>query len=105
MPLRNQPYNLSLPDTVLMEAGARGIPWVASPIPAFRRWPGGGLICENPDEWHLNLRHLVMDGELRQNLARAGRHAARLREINHLGKLWLEMIGQITAAGVPAREY
>jgi glycosyltransferase involved in cell wall biosynthesis len=96
-PLRNLPYNLSLPDTILMEAGARGVPWIASPIPAFRRWPGGGILCENPDEWHLNLRHLVMDEELRRSLGRAGKHAARLREMNHLGQLWLEILGQATS--------
>jgi glycosyltransferase involved in cell wall biosynthesis len=96
VPLRNLPYNLSLPDTILMEAGARGIPWIASPTPAFRHWPGGGILCENLDEWHLNLRHLIMDSDLRCNLGKAGKHAARLREMNHLGKLWLEMISQVT---------
>jgi glycosyltransferase involved in cell wall biosynthesis len=99
VPLRNLPYNLSLPDTILMEAGARGVPWVASPTPAFRSWHGGGIICEKLDEWHLNLRHLVMDSELRYNLGKTGKYAARLREMNQLGKLWLEVIGQVTKSG------
>lgn len=98
VPLRNQPYNLSLPDTVLMEAGAIGIPWIASPIPAFRHWSAGGIISENLDEWHLNLRHLIMDGELRYSLGKAGKDAARLRDMDHLGRLWLEIIGQVTNA-------
>jgi glycosyltransferase involved in cell wall biosynthesis len=96
VPLRNLPYNLSLPDSMLVEAGARGIPWIASTTPAFRRWSAGGIICENLDEWHLNLRHLVTDGELRRSLGKAGKSAARLREMDQLGKLWLEVIHQVT---------
>jgi glycosyltransferase involved in cell wall biosynthesis len=36
VPLRNTAYNLSEPDTILVEAGAKGIPWIASSIPAFK---------------------------------------------------------------------
>ncbi len=91
-PLRNIPYNLSLPDTILMQAGARGIPWLASAIPAFRRWKNGGILSETLDEWHLNLRHLVMDGDLRRRLGAQGRAAAEAREINQMGTLWLEAL-------------
>jgi glycosyltransferase involved in cell wall biosynthesis len=97
VPLRNLPYNLSLPDTPLMEAGAKGIPWIASPTPAFRRWNAGGLISESPDEWHLNLRHLVVDAELRNKLGRTGKDIAKTREMNHLADLWLDMIKRATA--------
>jgi tetratricopeptide (TPR) repeat protein len=97
VPLRNLPYNLSLPDTILMQAGARGIPWLATPIPSFYDWKAGGILTENiGDEWHLNLRHLVMEQELRSSLGRAGREAARSREMERLGKLWLEAILQLT---------
>jgi glycosyltransferase involved in cell wall biosynthesis len=94
VPLRNLPYNLSLPDTILMEAGARGIPWIASEIPAFRRWSAGGILCESLEEWHLNLRHLVMDADLRLSLGKAGREAARSREMDQVGKQWLQVIRQ-----------
>ncbi len=97
VPLRNLPYNLSFPDTLLMEAGVRGVPWIASPIPAFRNWMAGGILAESlDDEWHLSLRHLVMDQELRNKLGRAGREAARTREMNYLVKLWLEVIDRAT---------
>ena len=100
VPLRHSHYNLSLPDTTLVEAGAKGIPWVASPIPSFRRWEAGGIISESLNEWHLNLRHLVMDDELRRNLGKAGKSAARTREMGQLGRLWLEIITQVTNNGV-----
>jgi glycosyltransferase involved in cell wall biosynthesis len=101
VPLRNLPYNLSLPDTPLMEAGAKGIPWIASPTPAFRSWSAGGIISETADEWHLNLRHLVVDADLRSKLGKAGKNAANAREMNHLAGLWLEMIAQVTSRVTP----
>lgn len=95
VPLRNTPFNITLPDTILMEAGAKGIPWIASSIPSFRHWQRGGVIANSPDEWHLNLRHLVMDAELRRKLGQDGRNAARFREMIQVGKLWLEAINQV----------
>ncbi len=100
VPLRNTPYNLATPDTVLVEASAKGIPWIASPIPSFRLWAAGGIISESIDEWHLNLRHLVMDQELRIMLGKAGLSAAREREMGQLGRLWLDAITRITEKGV-----
>jgi glycosyltransferase involved in cell wall biosynthesis len=95
VPLRNTAYNLSEPDTILVEAGAKGIPWVASSIPAFQVWQSGGIVSESLDEWHLNMRHLVMDEGLRRRLGDDGRSAAEWREMNHTGKLWLEVINQV----------
>ena len=100
VPLRNTPYNNSLPDTVLMKAGARGIPWVASSIPSFRSWRSGGIICDSLNEWHLNVRQLVMDRDLRQKLGREGMAMANMREMTSLGKLWLDAIDQVTHAGI-----
>jgi len=96
VPLRNTPYNLSTPDTILMEAGARGIPWLASSIPSFRCWKSGGIISESLDEWHLNLRHLIVDQELRRRLGEQGRAAAESREMSQNGKLWLDCLHRVT---------
>jgi tetratricopeptide (TPR) repeat protein len=96
VPLRNTQYNLSLSDTILMQAGVRGLPWLATPIPSFCDWKAGGMLTEaDGDEWHLNLRHLVMDQELRNSLGKAGRDSARYREMGYLGRLWLEAISQL----------
>lgn len=37
-----------------------------------------------------------MDEELRRRLGKDGRSAAEAREMKQIGKLWLEMINQIT---------
>jgi glycosyltransferase involved in cell wall biosynthesis len=91
-PLRNIPFNRSFSDRWLVEAGARGIPWVASPIPAAVAWGAGGLLADRLDEWHTHLRQLILDEELRAALARAGRAQAAGREMGRLGNLWLETI-------------
>ncbi len=102
VPLRNLPFNLSLPDTILMQAGARGIPWLATPIPSFRDWMAGGILTETVgDDWHLNIRHLVMDQDLRNSLGRNGREAARAREMQYVGKLWLDAISRLINNEIP----
>ena len=45
--LRSKPFNLSLSDRLLMEAGIRRIPRVASSIPAFVDWSVGDLIARD----------------------------------------------------------
>jgi glycosyltransferase involved in cell wall biosynthesis len=99
VPLRNTPYNLSISDTILMQAGARGVPWLASSIPSFRRWKNGGMISESLDEWHLNMRHLIVEQELRYKLGGQGRVAAESREMSQVGKLWLECINSVIQSG------
>ncbi len=80
-----------------MQAGARGIPWIASSIPSFREWMQGGILTEfADDEWHLNLRHLVTDQALRNKLGKAGREAAKTRGMEQIGRSWLEVIAQMT---------
>jgi hypothetical protein len=41
-----------------------------------------------------------MDDELRHNLGKTGKSAARTREMGQLGRLWLEIITQVTNNGV-----
>jgi glycosyltransferase involved in cell wall biosynthesis len=94
VPLRNTPFNNSQTDRQLMEAGVRQIPWVASPLPEYAAWGVGGLIANEPDDWHTYLRQLINDSTLRIKLGKAGRMKAEEREMDHLGKAWLEMITQ-----------
>jgi tetratricopeptide (TPR) repeat protein len=100
VPLRNQPFYLAASDLPLVQAGVKGIPWIASPIPAFKSWQAGGLIADNPEEWHLYLRQLVLDQATRKNLADAGQAAAKKRESAQVGHLWLEKIEQVLPSGI-----
>ena len=78
----------------------RRIPWLASDVPAFRRWGKGGIISEALDEWHLNLRHLILDPDLRLKLGAQGRSAADAREMGQVVRLWLEHIQQVSRTEV-----
>ncbi len=94
-PLCNNPFNQALPDRWLMETGVRGIPWVASPIPAFLAWRDGGLIANSLDEWHSNLRQLIMDNHLRESLGKMGQQKAQEREASVLAKYWADLIASV----------
>lgn len=91
-PLRSIPFHKHSCDQRLMEAGVRSIPWVASPAPAFIQWGAGGLIACTPEEWHTNLRQLILDPEMRFTLGQAGYQRAQGREMNQLGQAWLELV-------------
>ncbi|MEW6649354.1 MAG: tetratricopeptide repeat protein [Chloroflexota bacterium] len=95
VPLRNHPYNDSISDTMLIEAGIKGIPWVSSPAAPFRRWAAGGLLAASVDEWHIQLRELVLDREQRQALGMLGRRMALTREMNEMAFLWLRAIQSV----------
>jgi len=92
LPHRNIPYNLSLSDRLPVLAGVRGIPWVASPIPAYIEWSTGGFIASDLEEWHAYLRQLVLDAEIRRNLGRAGSAQATFRESQSLAGLWKRIV-------------
>jgi glycosyltransferase involved in cell wall biosynthesis len=95
VPLRNIPFNHTVSDRILMEAGIKRIPWLASPVPAFQEWKAGGLLANTLDEWHTYLRQLVLDKDLRASLGDAGKEHSAHREMNGVSLFWLEMIDQL----------
>lgn len=93
VPLRNIPYNFTQSDTLLMQAGVKHLPWVASRVPMTSGWNAGGLLATSMDEWHTNLRQLVMEEDLRQKLGQAGYVKARTRETEFMCQKWREAAG------------
>jgi hypothetical protein len=98
VPQRNTPFNRTRSDIDVVHAGVRGIPWVASPIPAYLAWTAGGRVATGLDEWHGVLRRLVENTELRQTLGQAGRKKAAEREMSCLASDWMDV-----ARGKPSR--
>lgn len=92
IPLRNHPYNDSISDQILVEAGIKAIPWVGSPVVPFSRWMAGGRLAGCIDEWHLHLRELVMDADHRQSTGMLGRKMALSREASEVTLLWLRTL-------------
>jgi tetratricopeptide (TPR) repeat protein len=95
VPVRDDPFHMCASDRILMEAGVKNIPWVASPVPAFKEWHVGGLVANNLDEWYIYIRQLVMDAELRKNFGQAGSQTARSREMSQLTNMWLQAITDV----------
>ncbi|HEY9077930.1 MAG TPA: glycosyltransferase [Anaerolineaceae bacterium] len=95
LPMRNSPYNNCLSDRALVEAGVKGIPWIASTIPAYQEWKEGGMLVSSVEEWHSYLREIVFDQELRTNLGQAGRLKAQEREASRLGIIWKNVLKKV----------
>ncbi len=94
-PLRNIPYNYTQTDTLLMQAGIKHIPWVGSRLPMVVEWSAGGLISATPDEWHTNLRQLVMDEVAREHLGNQGYQKSARREVDQMLDQWTRVIAQV----------
>lgn len=95
IPMRDTLFNQTRSDRRLMEAGARRIPWVASPTPSFTTWEAGGLVAPTPEDWTVLLRRLVLDPTLRMTLGAAGYRKSETREMIRLGELWQNIIEEV----------
>lgn len=94
IPLQDTPYHRALSDLRVMQAGLRGIPWLASPVPAYQEWGAGGLCVPTLLDWRPMLRSLVIDAELRARLGQQGRQRALERHAGQVARAWLEIFKQ-----------
>ena len=95
IPHRNIPYNLTLSDKMVMEAGVKAIPWVASPIPSYQEWAEGGILASSPDEWHTYIRQIIMDHEVWETLSKSGKSKSLTREASVMGQKWLQVFNEV----------
>ncbi len=95
VPLHNHPFNNTIPESALVEAGARSIPWIGTPVPSFVRWQAGGVLANSLDDWHLQLRQLVSEADLRASLGAEGHQAACAREQAVLTRSWFKALRQL----------
>ena len=95
VPLRNTAFNRACSDLILLDAGIKRIPWIASPISSFQEWKAGGVVANSLDEWHVYLTQLISDPVLRSSLGDAGFHKAADRESGKVVLEWLKLLEQI----------
>ncbi len=81
IPFRDNLFNQAKSDLPLLEAGVLRIPWIATPIPAFKGWKEGGLFAE-AGEWCESITRLVNNEKLRTKLGDSGRTKAENRQKN-----------------------
>jgi hypothetical protein len=82
-------------DRILMEAGIKQIPWIASPIDSYLKWNVGGILAESIEDWYFGLKKLILDPESRWQLSKAGNSKAIEREVKHLSEQWEQAIMEL----------
>ena len=95
VPQRNTPFNQTRSDMAFVAAGVKQIPWLANALPHVKAWEEGGIISENKEDWHTNLRQLVMDRDIRKQLGEAGYKKSQSRKIQSLVTSWAEMLHDV----------
>jgi glycosyltransferase involved in cell wall biosynthesis len=88
VPLLDTHFNRAKSEIKLIEAGAAGQPWLASPLPAYLEWGAGGVYANTLDEWVGKLRVLVDSPELRATIGAQGRARAERFTSELMAKQW-----------------
>jgi glycosyltransferase involved in cell wall biosynthesis len=101
-PLINDHFNNAKSDIKLIDAGAMGIPYIASNMPVYKAWFDGdgnkaGLITSD-DQWYENIKYLVQNKEIREKMGKAGKGAVKKRDMINLGNLWRDTIEEVIEA-------
>lgn len=78
LPLEDTLFNQAKSDLSVVEAGVLRLPWIASPIPAYKEWKEGGLLAEM-GEWCESITRLVNKDKLRIQLGEKSRQKAESR--------------------------
>jgi glycosyltransferase involved in cell wall biosynthesis len=92
-PLDLSSFNSSKSRLKVLEANAAGRAWVASPRTEYRRYQresGGGLLANTPREWFQQLKKLLDDEPMRQDMAAQGLKFAATQTIGQNSWRWLE---------------
>jgi glycosyltransferase involved in cell wall biosynthesis len=90
-PLLDNHFNRAKSDIKLVDAGAKGIPYIASSMSAYNDWPHGGVRVKD-DEWYTAIKAFVEDKDMRDEYAKEGRKVAKTREMMELGPMWRDVI-------------
>lgn len=104
IPLPDTLYHRALSDLLVMQAGLRGIPWLASALPAYREWGAGGICVHTPLDWHPLLRRLAADAELRARLGQQGQQQVLERRAGQVAPIWLEVFEQAVQIAARRRQ-
>lgn len=95
-PLEDNHFNRAKSDIKLVDACAKGIPFVASNVPTYAsdKWDQCGIRVEK-DGWYNALESLVVDKQLRKSYITNGKAAVKDREMSILAKKWKEAIEEV----------
>lgn len=96
-PLIDNHFNRSKSDVKLLDSGMASLPFVASPLPQYIDWGGGGLYAETEEDWYRMIMALIIDRELATRLGIEGRNLALKRTSAVIFPQWLKVIEELLA--------
>lgn len=105
VPLQDSPFNRAKSWLKGIESAALGVPFVASPLPEYRKLHGMGvgLLAATPEEWVEHVGRLLCSPSERAELAEAGRALmSTLTFEAHAGRWWDAWTGTGVDGGLPA---
>ena len=91
VPGEDTPFNRARSDRPLMEAGIRGIPWVASDFPSFNKWKGEGVLVKALTEWTKVITNCISNSEYLSNPIRYASNKTSSRKIQNELESWRKM--------------
>lgn len=91
-PLQDNKFNQAKSEIKLIDAGAKSIPWIASPSCAYQRWNDGGVFASNIDEWMSAFVSLAYDPKFRSKLGKEGYRKSEKRTVENIAKVWENVI-------------
>jgi len=96
-PLEDTYFNQAKSDIKLIDAGAKGIPYIASDISIYKGWEGCGLLV-NPEGWYEAMEKLIEQPELCKEMGKKGQMAVKYREMTVLVEKWKMVIEEYAHA-------
>ena len=105
-PLESHQFNRSKSALRLLEYGAVGVPYVASPLASYvqfhRETAGcGGFIARDKRDWSEAITHLLEHPELREEMGRNLQQVIRERyNTDTVGLQWADAIRKVQAGGI-----
>ncbi len=95
LPMADTYFNQLRSDRVLMEAGVKKLPWIASSLRFVEAWGVGGLQVDVVDDWYTHLHSVVTDEDLRNRLGEKGFEKVQDRDREKIVKKWQQLISQV----------
>jgi len=104
-PLEDTHFNRGKSDIKLVDACAKGIPFVASDMPVYSNWSGGGTTVIGEEGWYNAITQFIEDSSLCETIGKQGKVAAKLREMTRLAKQWNKVIEEAINAKEKGKPY
>ena len=94
IPLKDTRFNQAKSDIKCVEAGAGRAAWIASPMPMYKAWGGGGMYASEPEAWTVALQEMAKPCT-RQLLADQGYDVAQERSSTVVGAEWVKIADEL----------